>query len=126
MFLFHWKEESQHAILDELEWMREDRPARHASSAISAVDGSDRAGRRGRRHCCSCRRTADVDYFLKICPQRFTAAQVEELQSSVLRAYRWQYVSSGVQDRRFAAILSGMITPGQSARIGAALAPIMS
>ena len=23
VFLFHWKEESQHAILDELEWMRE-------------------------------------------------------------------------------------------------------
>ena len=25
VFLFHWKEESQHAILDELEWQREDR-----------------------------------------------------------------------------------------------------
>ena len=24
VFLFHWKEESQHAILDELEWQRED------------------------------------------------------------------------------------------------------
>ena len=24
VFLFHWKEESQHAILDELEWKRED------------------------------------------------------------------------------------------------------
>ena len=24
VFLFHWKEESQHAILDELEWRRED------------------------------------------------------------------------------------------------------
>ena len=25
VFLFHWKEESQHAILDEMEWMREDK-----------------------------------------------------------------------------------------------------
>ena len=25
VFLFHWKEESQHAILDELEWRRETR-----------------------------------------------------------------------------------------------------
>jgi len=32
---------------------------------------------------------------------------------------------SGVQDPRFAAILSGMITGNQSNRIGAALAPIM-
>ena len=24
VFLFHWREESQHAILDELEWMRHD------------------------------------------------------------------------------------------------------
>ena len=24
VFLFHWREESQHAILDELEWQRED------------------------------------------------------------------------------------------------------
>ena len=31
VFLFHWKEESQHAIIDELEWLRED--AKLASDA---------------------------------------------------------------------------------------------
>ena len=49
VFLFHWEEESQHAILDELEWQREDAkltPAR----ARSGGRRPDRAGRRGRRH----------------------------------------------------------------------------
>jgi hypothetical protein len=38
VFLFHWREESQHAILDELEWVREherlstDEPACRESS----------------------------------------------------------------------------------------------
>src|SRR5690606_25746966 len=38
VFLFHWREESQHAIIDELEWVRED--ARLASDAErdAAVD----------------------------------------------------------------------------------------
>ncbi len=30
---FHWREESQHAILDELEWLREDAQARRRGSA---------------------------------------------------------------------------------------------
>ena len=124
VFLFHWKEESQHAVLDELEWMREDNrlnpEQRDGAIAdfielIRAVDGL-----------LQLQAPADADYFLKICGQRFTAAQVEELQDGMLRAYRWQYIASGVQDRHFATFLSGMITSGQAARIGAALAPMMS
>ena len=124
VFLFHWKEESQHAILDELEWMREDNRLSYEQrdGAISdfiellrAVDGLLQLQAR-----------ADAGYFLKSCGQRFTALQEEELQDGMLYAYRFQYIASGVQDRRFAAILSGMITPGQAARIGAALAPMMS
>ena len=30
IFLYHWKEESQHAILDELEWVRLDADMSHA------------------------------------------------------------------------------------------------
>ncbi len=123
VFLFHWKEESQHAILDELEWIREDGKLSHEAreAAVSdlielvhAVDGL-----------LQMQAPADVDYFLHICPRPFTAEQIEQLHASVLRAYRWQYIVSGVQDPRFAAILSGMITGNQSTRIGAALAPIM-
>ena len=48
VFLFHWKEESQHAILDELEWRREharltdterDQGVTHLIELVAAVDG---------------------------------------------------------------------------------------
>ena len=48
VFLFHWKEESQHAILDELEWAREDATLAPAS-ARRCGRRADRAGRRRRR-----------------------------------------------------------------------------
>ena len=49
VFLFHWREESQHAILDELELIEEDA---RLSKAAARRRGrrSDRAGRRGGRH----------------------------------------------------------------------------
>ena len=124
VFLFHWKEESQHAILDELEWRREnanlsaaerDRAVDDLIGLVAAVDGllQLQAG-------------ADVDYFLKVCERSFTIPEVERLRAGVLKAYRWQYIVSGVQDPRFMEILGDMITPEQSKRIGAALAPIVN
>jgi hypothetical protein len=49
VFLFHWREESQHAILDELELIEEDA---RLSKAAARRRGRrpDRAGRRGGRH----------------------------------------------------------------------------
>ena len=123
VFFHHAREESQHAILDELEWRREnanlsaperDRAVDDLIALVGAVDGllQLQAG-------------ADADYFMKICGRRFTAGEVERLRAGVLRAYRWQYIVSGVEDPRFVAILGDMITPEQSARIGAALTPIV-
>jgi hypothetical protein len=124
VFLFHWKEESQHAIVDELEWKREDAKlsAEQRDAAVTdlielvaAVDGilQMQAG-------------ADVDYFMRVCGRPFDAAQVRKLRDTMLKAYRWQYIVSGVQVERFQQILGGMITDAQMQRIGAALAPIMS
>jgi hypothetical protein len=124
VFLFHWKEESQHAILDELEWKREDaklsaeqrdRAVTDLIELVGAVDGilQMQAG-------------ADVDYFLRVCGRPFDAAQVHKLRDTMLKAYRWQYIVSGVQDERFQQILGGMITDAQMQRIGTALAPIMA
>ena len=41
VFLFHWKEDSQHAIMDELEWRRE----HERLSGSSARPGRDRPDR---------------------------------------------------------------------------------
>jgi hypothetical protein len=123
VFFFHWKEESQHAILDELEWRRENANLSAAErdvavddliALVGAVDGllQLQAG-------------ADADYFLKVCGRSFTEREQARLRAGVLKAYRWQYIVSGVEDPRFMGILGSMITPAQADRIGKALAPIV-
>jgi hypothetical protein len=124
VFLFHWKEESQHAILDELEWAREDvkitGAARDAAiddliALVMSVDGVVRM-----------QSEADTHYFVQICKQPLTAAQVDSVRTTLLAAYRWQHIISGVQVPRFGELLNAKITPAQGERIGAALAPIMA
>ena len=124
VFLFHWKEESQHAILDELEWVRENAKltpqARDAAvddviALVGAVDGILQA-----------QSAADTHYFVEVCGRPLTAVEVEAVRATVLAAYRYQYIASGVQIPRFGELLNGMITPAQGQRIGAALAPIMA
>jgi hypothetical protein len=123
VFFFHWKEESQHAILDELEWRREnanlsaterDVAVDDLIALVGAVDGllQVQAG-------------ADADYFLKVCGRKFTGEQQARVRAGVLKAYRWQYIVSGVEDPRFMDILGSMITAEQADRIGKALAPIV-
>jgi hypothetical protein len=43
----------------------------------------------------------------------------------VLKAYRWQYIISGVEEQRFLKLLHAMITEAQGHRINEALAPIL-
>ena len=49
VFLYHWREESQHAILDELEWLRHDTEL-SAEQTRAGGQRIHRTGRRGRRH----------------------------------------------------------------------------
>lgn len=123
VFLFHWREESQHAILDELEWRREnaslddarrDQAVGDLIDLIAAVDGLLRM-----------QAEADVKYFIGLGGSGCTRAQTERLHVVVLAAYRWQYILSGVTQTRFTQILGEMITPAQVERIEAALAPLM-
>ena len=122
VFLFHWKEESQHAILDELEWKREnarltptarDEAVDDLIALVAAVDGI-----------LQLQAQSDAEYFLLQAGRSFTAQQTTAIHSKLLEAYRWQYIFSGVQDARFLEVLGGMITPEQGARIHAALGSI--
>ena len=124
VFLYHWKEESQHAILDELEWIREDAKlsARERDKAVddliglaAAVDGIVQAQAK-----------ADAEYFVATAGRKFTANEAASIAEAFLRAYRYQYIVSGVQDERFNKILGGMINAAQGARIGKALEPIVA
>ena len=123
VLLFHWREESQHAILDELEWRREDASLTPAErdvavddliALVAAVDGLLQV-----------QAASDAEYFLGNCGRPFTSREAGRVRAVILKAYRWQYIASGVQDPRYGGILGSMITPGQAARIGAALAPII-
>jgi len=123
VFLFHWKEESQHAILDELEWVRED--ARLTAAArdsavddlialVGAVDGL-----------LQMQAEADTTYFLQASAARHDAAMAARIRAAMLRAYRWQYIVSGAQHPRFVELLGRLVTAEQGERIGRALAPLM-
>jgi DNA-binding Lrp family transcriptional regulator len=123
VFLFHWKEESQHAILDEIEWMHEnakltpemrDQAVTDLIELVGAVDGILQT-----------QASADVDYFVRVCGRTLSREQAAKVRTEVLAAYRWQYIVSGLRSTRFNEILGDMITEPQGRRIGEALAPIM-
>lgn len=123
VFLFHWKEESQHAILDEMEWLREDgkldatsrdRAVDELIALVGAVDGI-----------CRMQAQADAEYFVQVAGRTFDDVQVQGIHATMLGAYRWQYIVSGVQDARYLEILGSMINAEQGARINAALAPLV-
>jgi hypothetical protein len=123
VFLFHWKEESQHAILDELEWRREDakltpeqreRAVTGLIELVAAVDGMLQV-----------QAAADAEYFFKVCRGPYSAEQSGRVRESILYAYRWQYIVSGVEEPRFQGILGSLISKAQGRRITEALAPII-
>jgi hypothetical protein len=123
VFLYHWKEESQHAILDELEWVREDgklvpslrdRAVDDLIALVGAVDGILQAQAK-----------SDVDYFQSVCRGKYAGEQIARLEAGTLRAYRWQYIVSGAEHPRFVQILGRLITAEQGKRIAEALLPIV-
>lgn len=122
VFLFHWKEEAHHAVMDALEWPREDakltQSERDAAvgEVIELVSSVDRL--------LQAQRTYDAEYFLKICGPSLARSEIEQLDASMLKAYRWQYIFSGVQHVRFQTLLSELTTDEQRERLGAALLPL--
>jgi hypothetical protein len=123
VFLFHWREESQHAVLDELEWRREnerlsegerDQAVDDLIDLVVAVDGI-----------LQMQSDADANYFCMIAGRSFATVERERIRQSLLRAYRWQYILSGVQGPRFSSILGSLVTDQQAERITNALATLI-
>jgi len=124
VFKYHWKDECQHVVLDELEWQDEHvrlSPAEHDQAVndlialVAAVDGILQA-----------QSASDADYFIGNVARTFSAEESAQIKTSVLRAYRWQYIVSGVLHPHFGRLLTSMTTPAQMAQIQTALAPIMN
>jgi hypothetical protein len=75
--------------------------------------------------CLQAQASQDADYFVANCRRSFTRDERNAVHDSVLGAYRWQYIVSGVQATRFGEVLNGLVSPAQGERIGAALATLM-
>ena len=122
VFRYHFLEESQHAAIDELEWLREhaqlgaeerDRAVDDFIALVGAVDGILQA-----------QASADAEYFIALVARPVKDSERETIGASFLKAYRYQYITSGLQMTRFAEVLRGLITEPQRARVDAALAPL--
>jgi hypothetical protein len=90
LFFFHMKEEATHALMDELEWPREDkkltpterdRAVDQLIELVGAVDGILQTQSK-----------ADVDYFLKVRNPELREAQMNRIKEVVLKAYRWHCI----------------------------------
>lgn len=124
VFKYHWKDESRHVVLDEIEWKAEhkkllpderDQAVNDLIALIAAVDGILQT-----------QSASDVDYFIQNVSRPFSVDEIALIKCSVLSAYRWQYIISGVQHPHFSQLLTNMTTPAQISRIQTALAPIMN
>ncbi|MBE7482221.1 MAG: hypothetical protein HS104_19865 [Polyangiaceae bacterium] len=122
IFRYHWMEESQHAVVDELEWRAADArtsPERREQAVsdlidlVGAVDGILQA-----------QAAADAAYFVAHLDRKLGEAQTAEVEQVFLGAYRYQYILSGVERTRFPAILSELISDADMSRVVAALAPL--
>jgi hypothetical protein len=99
VFLYHWKEEAHHAFLDALEWPRQDKKITFEErekaigeliELVGAVDGILQK-----------QSETDVQYFIENSSRSFSDENIEQLKDTVLAAYRWQYIFSGVEHPRF-------------------------
>src|SRR5262249_58228180 len=86
VFTFHWREESQHALLDELEWVRADRAltagerdrgVADLADLVAAVDGILRA-----------QAAADASWFAASCAHRLSDRDSQAGPSPRVRAQR--------------------------------------
>lgn len=115
VFLYHWKEESQHAIMDELEWRRLD------------VDLNEREKSHGVEHfidlmnaLCEVTTTqadSDSNYFLSNLDRRLSPIEKESVYTKVREAYHWQYVSSGLQHKQFRNVLFELTPDAEQAQL---------
>jgi hypothetical protein len=124
VFKFHWRDESRHVVLDELEWKNEhaklsgvqrDQAVNDLIALVAAVDGILQA-----------QSASDSDYFIRNVARPLSVEESTRIKDSVLSAYRWQYIISGVQHPHFGRLLTSMTTPTQMSQIRTALAPIMN
>jgi para-aminobenzoate N-oxygenase AurF len=124
VFRYHWVEEVQHAALDELEWQRV-----HAAMEPAAIDASVTDLIELIRMLDGILQTqafADGEYFCSCAGVYLDREQCHAVKACLLKAYRLQYIVSGIRIERFQQALDSKITTQQSERVRAAFAPLIA
>ena len=122
VFLFHWKDECQHVVLDELELKRHDAtltPEQRDQAVddfialVVAVDGI-----------LQMQAKSDAAYFVANCGRPVQSREADLVATQFLKAYRWQYILSGAGHPRFQAVLTSLVTEAQMKRVAGAVATL--
>ena len=122
VFLYHWKEENQNAILDELEWVRNDAglTAEQRDSAVdefialvAAVDGILQA-----------KAKADGSYFTTTCGRTVHEAEARAIETRISQGLPLAIHPFRRQHPHFDKVLSSLINEKQGQRIQQALATL--
>ena len=115
IFLFHWKEETSHAMIDELEWEQriikfrlknETRQSMNSSLLLQMWMVFSRA------------KAPHVDYFLKVADHSCSEAEIRQLRAGFLKAYRLQYIFSGVEHLTYQSMLMKVTSAAQRQLLG--------
>lgn len=123
MLVNHWQTISRYIALGEDEWrqthrglsaMQREQAVNDLIAMLDILDGTIQA-----------QAETDAIYFLVSCGRIFRDNQAQQVCDVVLRAYRWQFILSGMQEVRFLTVLGSLISDAQGERIYRALAPIM-
>lgn len=107
VFLFHWKEESQHAIMDEIEWRKLDARITDEQrrqgvcdliELFQALDGILKV-----------QADNDCQFFCSTFLSPCDLSQAQVIETNLLEAYRWQYIHSGARQRKFVKVLEDLV-----------------
>ncbi|MDQ7785487.1 MAG: hypothetical protein RDU20_21575 [Desulfomonilaceae bacterium] len=60
----------------------------------------------------------DTDYFLTVCKPSLSNSEIEQLKDGMLKAYRWQYIFSGVEHPKYQELMGVLTTDEQRERLG--------
>jgi hypothetical protein len=123
VLLFHWRDKSQHAQVNELEWARE-------NSVMSAEERDDAVDDLINLMLTvdtivQAQADADRRYFLQVCRRSLSAGESKRLGEGLVNAYRGQYIFSGAQVLRFDEALSAKVTAEHCQRLQRVLASLM-
>jgi hypothetical protein len=119
VFHYHWLEESQHAIMDELEWRRED--ARVSAGEREAGVGELIELAAEIDSILQGQSAADARYFAAASNRPVDEGETAAITAGFLKAYRWQYIFTGAEHKRFVEIAGELLTPAQMTRIATAV-----